>query len=59
MPVDTNAQNGSDGEDHLRELVLAIEKAQKLANAGRHKFLTYLLDMARLEVNGLRAKGKE
>ena len=56
MAADTPAQNGSDGEDDLREIILAIEKAQKLAMDGRYKFLTYLLEMAQLEAHNLVAQ---
>ena len=59
MPADNNSQNGSSRDGDLKELARTIDKAQRLASAGGHKFLTYLLDMARLEVSNLQAKNKD
>ncbi len=59
MSVDTSEQNGAGRESRLQEIVLTIEKARRLAIGGRYKFLTYLLDMACLEANGLLSKAKD
>ncbi len=56
MSTDTSGPSGSDGAADLRETVIAIEKAVALSRANNHRFLTYLLEMARLEAAGLAGK---
>lgn len=56
MSVDTPVRDGSDEKDELRQITLAIENARKLAIDGRYRFLTYLLEMARLEARNLQAQ---
>lgn len=40
---------GRNGDDDAEQIVQLIDKATKLAASGKHTFLVYLLDMARIE----------
>ncbi len=57
MSIDTSKPTGSNDTTDLQETVRAIDEAILISRADNHRFLTYLLEMARLEAANI-ARGK-
>lgn len=53
MPNKSSEPAKSDNTADMRETIRAIEKAVALARGKNYRFLTYLLEMARLEAANL------
>ncbi len=49
MSIDTSKPKGSDNTADLQETIRAIDAAILISRAHNHRFLTDLLEMARLE----------
>ncbi len=49
MSIDTSKPTGSNDTEDLEETVRAIDAAILISRANNYRFLTYLLEMARLE----------
>ncbi len=49
MSIDTSKPTGSHNTADLQETIRAIDAAILISRAHNHRFLTYLLEMARLE----------
>ncbi len=49
MSIDTSKPTGSNDTEDLQETVRAIDAAILISRANNYRFLTYLLEMARLE----------
>ncbi len=53
MSTDTSRRQGHGDAADLRETARTIEDAIRLSRARNYRFLTYLLEMARLETTNL------
>ncbi|MCP5081789.1 MAG: hypothetical protein GY948_08840 [Alphaproteobacteria bacterium] len=58
MSTDTSRPTGKKSITELQATVRTIEKAITLSRANNHRFLTYLLEMARLEATNLAGSQK-
>ena len=57
-PAGGSNSTGSNGKDDEERIVRLVEEATKLAVSGNHRFLAYLLDMARMEASRLARTAK-
>ena len=57
MSIDDTGSSKSDQRADLQEIVQAIDEAIKLSRAQNQRFLTYLLEMAKLESTNLKGTG--
>lgn len=53
MSIETSGSSKSDQKADLHKIVCAIDSAIDLSRAQNHRFLTYLLEMAKLETKSL------
>ena len=58
MSIETSGPSGKDSTKDLQSAVRTIEKAIAVSRANNYRFLTYLLEMARLEAANLAGSRK-